>query len=207
MFRVKLTFAMKGATSSRQRPERRGFDQMLYEQHRQRLRKIAPLIDNKKPAEKPFSDRWEQEKRREFDRIDVDNKFMLERLAKAVEKGRIDNKMHKSIDFHRNFKAQQQINHRRHKLAEVTRENQELLKRIQEIPPVYNHLQWEDDNRRSDAIIRTMALYPEYYEKKDAEKRMKRLEKMRIKQGLALSVESSLVRAKSAPSTGRYHYR
>ena len=88
-------------------------------------------------------------------------------------------------------------------MAEMTRENQELLKRIQEVPPVYNHIEWEDDTRRSDAIIRTMALYPEYYEKKDAIEKEKRDQNRKIKQGLAISVESSLVRAKTAPLPGK----
>ncbi len=52
-------------------------------------------------------------------------------------------------------------------MQKLTEENQQILKRIQEVPPAYNHLEWEEDAKRKDHIKRCMALYPEYYERND----------------------------------------
>ena len=37
-------------------------------------------------------------------------------------------------------------------MQKITEENQRLLKRIQEVPPAYNHLQWEEEAKRNDII-------------------------------------------------------
>ena len=60
-------------------------------------------------------------------------------------------------------------------MTKLTEENQRILKRIQEVPPAYNHMQWEDEADRLDRLKRTMALYPEYYEKLDREKERERI--------------------------------
>ena len=65
-------------------------------------------------------------------------------------------------------------------MLRLTTENQELLKRIQEVPPAYNHLEWEEDAKRKEVIKRCMALYPEYYERKDKEEQEKK-EQVRLR--------------------------
>lgn len=150
---------------------------MIYQQHVDRLKSITHVIDAKAPHEKPFSDKWEKDKRREFLAIEYDNKLMLERLAAAVKDAQVDNKMHKSVSFHREFKAKQLLQAKRSRLLKITTDNQEMLKRIQEVAPAYNHVEWEETAKRNEVIKRTMALYPEYYEKKDAEDKIRREEK------------------------------
>ena len=44
------------------RPERKGYDKVIYEQHVNRLKTIQPTVDNKPPHEKPMSNKWEQDK-------------------------------------------------------------------------------------------------------------------------------------------------
>jgi hypothetical protein len=95
---------------------------------------------------------------------------MLERLAKVVQHKTIDNEIHKSVEFHANFKKKLGLTKKRVEMQRLTEENQRMLKRIQEVPPAYNHLEWEEDARRKEHIKRCMALYPEYYEKLDKEK-------------------------------------
>jgi hypothetical protein len=55
-------------------------------------------------------------------------------------------------------------------MQRITDDNQRLLKRIQETPSAYNHLEWEEDARRLDAFKRTMSLFPEFYDKAENEK-------------------------------------
>ena len=63
-------------------------------------------------------------------------------------------------------------------MQKITEENQRLLRRIQEVPPAYNHLDWEEDYKRKEVIKRSMSLYPEYYKKKEEEETMKRTGEM-----------------------------
>lgn len=95
---------------------------------------------------------------------------MLERLAKAVQNKSIDNEIHKSVEMHARFKKKLLMSKKRYEMQKLTEENQRMLKRIQEVPPAYSHLEWEEDARRKEHIKRCMALYPEYYEKLDKEK-------------------------------------
>ncbi len=121
-----------------------------------------------------------QKKRREYLAIEFDNKLMLERLAKVVQHKGIDNEIHKSIEFHQQFKKKLAQSQKRARMLRLTTENQELLKRIQEVPPAYNHLEWEEDAKRKEVIKRCMALYPEYYERKDKEEQEKK-EQVRLR--------------------------
>jgi hypothetical protein len=95
---------------------------------------------------------------------------MLARLAKAVQSKGIDNEIHSSVEFHQQFKKKLALATKRERMARLTRENQKLLKSIQNVAPAYNHIEWEEDAKRHDLIKRTMCLYPEYYERLDAEK-------------------------------------
>ena len=112
--------------------------------------------------------------RRRFLVIEFENKLLLERLAKVVQNKSIDNEIHKSVDFHIGFKKKLGLAHRKVEMQKLTVENQAMLKRIQEVPPAYNHLEWEEDAKYKDHIKRCMALYPEYYERLDKEKAEKK---------------------------------
>jgi len=167
--------------TSKVRPERRGYDKMIYEQHKNRLKGMAPTISSGPPHKKPHSDKWQQDKRREYLAIEYDNKLMLERLAKAVQTKGIDNEIHKSVEFHQEFKKKLSLATKREAMARLTKENQKLLKSIQQVAPAYNHIEWEEDAKRHDVIKRTMALYPEYYERLDKEEAEKNLAKQKAK--------------------------
>ena len=112
---------------------------------------------------------------REFANIEFDNKLLLERLAKVVQQKTIDNEIHKSVQMHAQFKKKLGLTKKRLEMQKLTEENQRLLKRIQEVPPAYNHLQWEEEAKHREIVKRCMALYPEFYEKKDAEEQQKKL--------------------------------
>ena len=75
--------------------------------------------------------------------------------------------------MHARFKKQLILTKKRVEMQKLTVENHRLLRRIQEVPPVYNHLEWEEDARRKEHIKRAMALYPEYYEKMEKEEMKK----------------------------------
>lgn len=54
-------FRQRGMTS-KVRPERQGYDKIIYQQHVERIKKMAPTVDSGPPHEKPFSNKWELDK-------------------------------------------------------------------------------------------------------------------------------------------------
>jgi hypothetical protein len=50
------------ATSSRVRPERRGYAKINYEQHRDRVKTVTSTVDCGPPHPHPFSNKREQDK-------------------------------------------------------------------------------------------------------------------------------------------------
>ena len=117
---------------------------------------------------------------------------MLERLAKVIQHKSIDNEIHESVEMHAKFKKKLGHTLKRVQMQKLTQENQRILKRIQEVPPAYNHLEWEEDAKRKEHIKRCMALYPEYYERLDKEKAAAAASKSRSpgKGGGAMSMTS-----------------
>ena len=48
--------------SRTQRPDRKGFDKLLYEQHVERIRSMKPSVDNHPPRPHPLSNKCEIDK-------------------------------------------------------------------------------------------------------------------------------------------------
>eukprot|EP01034_Spumella_vulgaris_P027739 gene27739-34506_t len=48
--------------TSRVRPERKGYDVIIYQQHVDRLKKMAPTVDSGPPREHPLSNKREMDK-------------------------------------------------------------------------------------------------------------------------------------------------
>jgi hypothetical protein len=133
------------------------------------IKSMKPTVDSGPPREHPFSNKREIEKLRYTSVIEMENRLMLERLAKVVQHKSIDNEIHKSVAMHAAFKKKLGMTKKRLHMQKITRENQHLLKRIQEVPPAYNHLEWEEEARRRDEVMRNMTVYPEILEKREKE--------------------------------------
>ncbi len=50
------------ATTSRVRPERKGYDVIIYQQHVDRLKKMQPTVDAGPPRQHPLSNKREMDK-------------------------------------------------------------------------------------------------------------------------------------------------
>jgi hypothetical protein len=144
---------------------------------------MKPTVDAGPPREHPFSNKREMEKLRYTSVIEMENRLMLERLAKVVQHKSIDNEIHKSVAMHAAFKKKLGLTKKRLHMQRITEENQNLLKRIQEVPPAYNHLEWEEEARRRDEVMRNMTVYPEMLEKREAEAKEKKAKTIKGKKG------------------------
>merc|ERR1719182_1216405 len=52
---------------------------------------------------------------------------------------------------------------RKAELIRITKENQHILKRIQQAQPIYNHIQWEAEHRRNQHYLNNCAEYPRQF--------------------------------------------
>jgi Hemingway/CFA97 len=100
--------------------------------------------------------------------------LLLERLAAVVQTKTIDNEVNEMTKFHSRFKKKLSVTKKKLEMQKITEENQRLLKRIQEVPPAYNHLEWEEQAKLAEKHKRSMALYPEFYDKLEKEEAMKK---------------------------------
>merc|ERR1712228_467568 len=49
---------------------------------------------------------------------------------------------------------------RKKELLRITKENQSILKRIQQAQPVYNHVEWEDEHRKNSNYLKNRCEFP-----------------------------------------------
>ena len=142
------------------RHERRGYEQVLYEQHIERIASIKPTIDTSEPRKLPMSNKRYQERIWKNKMIDYDNKLLLQRLANTIQKSTIDNTHNKHMKDFSKFKQRLYRIVRLSRMKKITNENLHLLNRIQTVKPVYSVCQMEQDYNRNQEIMKQMCLYP-----------------------------------------------
>jgi hypothetical protein len=107
------------------RPERRLYDKVLYEQHIDRVKNMLHPMSNRK-----IMDDFRMKKK-----IEKENYNILLRIAKSIQTTSIDNKLSPYINNHREFKKKLSRTRKRLEHEKITKDNQLLLKRIIEVPP------------------------------------------------------------------------
>ena len=121
------------------RPERKLYDKILYEQHLDRIKNILPTIDNKAPRKHPLSNRKQIEDTQRYKKIEKENSNILLRIAKTIQKSSIDNALSPHIESYRKFQHKLIQNRNKVYNNKITKENQLLLKRIIEVrPTIFN---------------------------------------------------------------------
>jgi len=85
--------------------------------------------------------------------IERDNRTLVRRMTEIMQRSGIDT---------RNAVSYKSLNRdqRRRELVRITQENQALLKRIQQRQPTYNHLVWEQEREKNEALCERICRYP-----------------------------------------------
>lgn len=117
------------------RPERRLYDKVLYEQHIDRVKNMLPTVDTGPPRKHPMSNRKIIDDFRMKKKIEKENYNILLRIAKSIQTTSIDNTLSPYINNHREFKRKLTRTRKRLEHEKITKDNQLLLKRIIEVPP------------------------------------------------------------------------
>ena len=143
-----------------QRNERRGFDEILYQQHVQRINNMKSTLDNhNKPKLKPIP-KYALENKQRNKTIQLQNAELLQRLAKI--KSSIQTTNHVSVL--RQLRLKQQLYDLQRELKEnkLTKANAELSAALEKCKPSICFEKFEKDFRKSRALMKNMSLYPEY---------------------------------------------
>lgn len=146
-------------TDVHRRPERRGYEKILYNQHLERMSTIKHVIDTSAPRPLPFNNKRERERIRKNNMIDFENRCILERIASVIQQSTIDNKLDKHINEYSKFKQRLYRTVHRSRLNQITQENLNLLKRIQIVNPVYSACQMEEEYKKKQVIMKQMCIY------------------------------------------------
>ncbi|XP_038051159.1 sperm axonemal maintenance protein CFAP97D1-like [Patiria miniata] len=133
------------------------WDQKYYEEHLQKVRQAQPMVDTKAPTTYVHLHLKLKKLQLEEERLSVierDNRILLEKMSEIMRTtGRVD---HRNNYIHRSLNKEK----RQRELLRVTRENQEILKRILAREPEYNHQQWQREWEENEAFMDNIARYP-----------------------------------------------
>lgn len=132
-----------------------------HDQHKQRIKSMKPQIDTTVPMvchldhlrnnlkrEQLLEDRYYQ--------IDRDNKILLQKMSGIMSKSSCMS----GGDRAKSSPASLGRDGRKHELMRITKENQAILNRIQSAQPVYNHVSWENDYKKSGEHFKMKCEYP-----------------------------------------------
>ncbi|XP_070538403.1 sperm axonemal maintenance protein CFAP97D1-like [Ptychodera flava] len=155
------------------------WDQKYYDEHRQKVKEAQPMVDTKAPKTYVHLHLKLKKLQLEEERlatIERDNRILLEKMSIIMRtRGRVDN---------RNIYDYKSLNRekRQRELLRVTKENQEILKRIMAREPEYNHLKWQQEWDENEQFMDNIARYPRnWWELMQQEKEKNRKEKQKQK--------------------------
>lgn len=133
------------------------WDTTYYNEHRQKVRDAVPMVDTKAPPTYMHLHLKLKKLQLEEERlatIERDNRILLEKMSYIMRtRGRVDNRNnyeYKSLNREK----------RQRELLRVTRENQEILKRINMRKPEYSVVQWAKDWDENQKFMDNISAYP-----------------------------------------------
>jgi len=139
------------------------------EMHKHRLRSVKPSVDTSEPRTFQLAHihgnlKKEQMLEERYTEIDRENRILLQKMSNIMKQPLSARGPGPTAPREpRRLSAGPRSLHsdaRKKELLRITRENQTILKRIQQAQPVYNHVEWEGMNRRNIAYLRNSAEYP-----------------------------------------------
>ncbi|KAL7543397.1 hypothetical protein ACHAXR_013323 [Thalassiosira sp. AJA248-18] len=121
----------------------------------EQLRDMKCSIDNKGPrAASHLKTKAKKNALMEerFAQIETENRLLLEKMSHIMRfKGGIDC-TNDSIKYSQSLSKER----RKRELQRITKENQKILKRIQDARPTYNHMRWEEEAKKNSDILQNI---------------------------------------------------
>lgn len=134
-------------------------EQRRHEMHRARVRNVRSLVDTSEPTAIQMDHvrinlKREQQLEERYSEIDRENRILLNKMSNIMRQQGppVDERPPGPQSLNRDF--------RKKELLRITKENQSILKRIQQAQPQYNHVEWEGHHRRNLGYLQNCAEYP-----------------------------------------------
>lgn len=115
------------------RPERKGYNLILYQQHIDRVKNAKSSLDTSKPKKLTFSKKWECQHNRNVDHINNSNYKLVDRLINVTSS--LDNKPNKHMKEVIAFKNKMVIHKRNMEMQKLVCENILLNDRLKTVKP------------------------------------------------------------------------
>ena len=131
------------------------------ERHRAKLDRMHADIDNRLPNSYSLPHlrlnyKRGQQMEDRFAEIDRENRILLQRMSEIIRKPSIVSFAHPKTQKNTSLNR----GSRRKELERITAENMGILKRIELVQPMYDHVKWEQDFRRSRTFLKNKCEYP-----------------------------------------------
>jgi len=130
--------------------------------HRERMKNIRSMVDTSEPFANQLDHvrnnlKREQQLEERYSEIDRENRILLNKMSTIMKQ-----QPPLTDRTHDRQRGQSSLNRdvRKKELHRITHENQQILRRIQQAQPVYNHVAWEGDHRRNLTYLQNCAEYP-----------------------------------------------
>jgi len=143
-------------------------DQRRQELHRVRVRNMRPVTDTSEPFALQMDHirtnyKREQMLEERYSEIDRENRILLKKMSDIMKSNQ--NTPRGVVQA-----GPQSLNrdNRKQELLRITRENQHILKRIQQAQPIYNHIQWEAEHKKNSNYLANCSEYPGVFISKSA---------------------------------------
>jgi len=129
--------------------------------HRDRVLSVRPSVDTSKPLASHLDHvrnnlKREQRLEERYCEIDRENRILLQKMSgiMATTSAQKPEAIHRPPGMSLNRDA------RKKELLRITKENQHILRRIQQAQPVYNHVEQEGYYKQAQTYLRNCAEYP-----------------------------------------------
>jgi len=150
--------------------------------HKERMRNVRSMIDTSEPLANQMEHvrnnlKREQLLEERYSEIDRENRILLNKMSTIMKQPQHTQQQPQPqppipqpplTDRTHDRRGPTSLNRdlRKKELHRITHENQQILRRIQQAQPVYNHVEWEGDYRRNHTYLQNCSEYPLVLRKK-----------------------------------------
>jgi E3 ubiquitin-protein ligase TRIP12 len=131
--------------------------------HRDRIKNMKSQVDTRTPRVATLEHvkvnlKKEQMMEDRYTEIDRDNRILLKKMTDIMKQQNTPSVTPRGPVSGGPVSLNKDA--RKKELLRITRENQTILKRIQQAQPVYNHVEWEDEHRKNCNYLKNRCEFP-----------------------------------------------
>lgn len=132
-----------------------------HDAHRDRIKKVKPATDMTMPMTASLDHirnnlKKEQLLEGRYMEIDRENRILLRKMSDMMKKPN----PYTAKEAATRSAPSLNKDGRKQALLKLTQDNHKLLKKIQEVQPVYNHKKWEEHHKNSAVLLKNCCTYP-----------------------------------------------